>query len=50
MKAGEIISEKNVRSIRPGNGLAPKYFYEIIGKTFNADYKKGTPLNLDFIN
>ncbi len=50
VKAGEIISEKNVRSIRPGNGLAPKYFYEIIGKTFNADYKKGTPLNLDFIN
>ena len=50
VKAGEIISKKNVRSIRPGNGLAPKYFYEIIGKTFNADYKKGTPLNLDFIN
>lgn len=47
VKAGEIISKMNVRSIRPGNGLAPKYFYEIIGKTFNANYKKGTPLNLE---
>jgi len=43
--AGEILSEKNVRSIRPGNGLAPKYYPKILGKKFKNDYKKGTPLN-----
>lgn len=42
--AGEIITAKNVRSIRPGNGLAPKHHNEIIGKRFKEDYKKGTPL------
>lgn len=49
VKAGEIVSEKNVRSIRPGNGLEPKFFNEILGKKFNADYKKGTPLKLNFL-
>jgi len=50
VKEGEIVSKKNVRSIRPGNGLAPKYLNEILGKKFNSDYKKGTPLNWDFIS
>jgi pseudaminic acid synthase len=45
VSAGEILSEKNVRSIRPGNGLAPKYYPKILGKKFKNDYKKGTPLN-----
>jgi len=45
VKAGEILSEKNVRSIRPGTGLAPKYYTEILGKTFKDDYKKGTHLS-----
>lgn len=49
VKAGEIISKKNVRSIRPGNGLAPKYFPDIIGNKFNAIYKKGTPLNWEML-
>jgi len=44
VKAGEIITEKNVRSIRPGYGLHPKYYKEIIGKIFREEYEKGTPL------
>lgn len=49
MKKGEIITEENVRSIRPGFGLHPKYLKDIIGKPVNQDLEKGTPFNLDFI-
>ena len=44
MKAGETITEENVRSIRPGYGLHPKFHKEIIGKRVNCDMKRGTPL------
>ncbi|MBK6951032.1 MAG: pseudaminic acid synthase [Crocinitomicaceae bacterium] len=47
MKAGDIITDKNVRSVRPGFGLHPKYLSELIGKKVKLDLAKGTPLNLD---
>lgn len=50
MKKGEIISEDNVRSIRPGFGLHPKYLKEILGKKVNKDLKKGIPFDLAFID
>jgi pseudaminic acid synthase len=46
VKKGDIISEKNVRSIRPGFGLHPKFLYEILGKKFKDDFLKGTRLTL----
>ncbi len=49
MKAGDVITEQNVRSVRPGYGLAPKFLPEILGKKVNRDLKKGTPMNTDFI-
>ena len=49
VKKGDIISEKNVRSIRPGFGLHPKYLYEILGKKFKDDFLKGTRLTLNKI-
>lgn len=49
MKKGEIITEGNVRSIRPGFGLHPKYLKEILGKKINQDLSKGTPFDLSFI-
>lgn len=49
VKAGEIITEENVRSIRPGFGLHPKYYPEILGKVTNKDLEKGTRFSLDFI-
>ena len=49
MKKGDIITEENVRSIRPGFGLSPKYLKEILGKKVNNDLKKGTPFELNFI-
>lgn len=45
VKEGESITEENVRSIRPGNGLHPKYYNQIIGKKFRKDFKMGTPLS-----
>jgi pseudaminic acid synthase len=47
MKAGDIISEENVRSIRPGFGLHPKYFNVILGKKIKVSIEKGTRLNED---
>lgn len=45
IKKGETFTEENVRSIRPGYGLHPKYLNEVIGKTVKEDLKKGMPLN-----
>ncbi|MBT4935454.1 pseudaminic acid synthase [Candidatus Woesearchaeota archaeon] len=47
---GEIITEENVRSIRPGQGLHPQHLPEILGKTFTQDVTKGTPLNWELVN
>lgn len=49
VKEGEIITDKNVRSIRPGFGLHPKHFEYVMGKKFNSDLEKGTRFSLDFI-
>jgi len=49
VKAGEILTEENVRSIRPGFGMHPKYLFEILGKKFNQDFEKGTPMSLKFV-
>lgn len=44
MKAGDVITEKNMRSIRPGLGLAPKYYDIVMGKRVRIDVKRGTAL------
>lgn len=46
---GDKISEKNVKSIRPGFGLHPKYLNSILGKVVNADLKRGDRFLLDNI-
>jgi N-acetylneuraminate synthase len=46
---GESLTEDNVRSIRPGHGLAPKYYESVIGKTAKKDIAMGTPLSWDII-
>jgi pseudaminic acid synthase len=50
LKAGDIITEKNVRSIRPGFGLHPKHYNEILGKTVNLNLEKGEQFSLNFIS
>ncbi|WP_375239613.1 pseudaminic acid synthase [Aurantibacter sp.] len=49
VKKGDVLTKENVRSIRPGFGMHPMYFSELIGKKFKKDIKRGTPMNLDYI-
>lgn len=46
---GDIITQDNVKSIRPGYGLAPKYLEDIVGKKVKYDIEQGTPVSLDSI-
>ena len=50
VKKGEVISETNIKSVRPSFGLHTKYYSQILGKTFSKNLIKGTPLKLDEIN
>ena len=50
IKKGEIFTENNVRSIRPGYGLPTKFINEILGKKAKSDIKKGTPMNWDLVD
>jgi pseudaminic acid synthase len=49
VKAGDLVTEENIRSVRPAFGLHPKYFNELLGKTFAEDLKKGTALDFSHI-
>jgi pseudaminic acid synthase len=49
LKAGEIFTESNVRSIRPGYGLAPRYYDKVIGAKARQDIQRGTPLSWELI-
>jgi pseudaminic acid synthase len=49
VKEGEAFSADNVRSIRPGFGLHPKHYAEILGKKAKGNFKKGTPFSWDMI-
>lgn len=49
MKSGDVITERNVRSVRPGFGLHPKYLKNILGKKVNRDLEKGTRFAMDFV-
>lgn len=45
IQAGELFTEENVRSIRPGNGLHPRYWDKILGRRASQDINRGTPLS-----
>ena len=44
IKRGEIFSKENIRSIRPGFGMHPKYFKNILGKKAQKNYSRGERL------
>jgi pseudaminic acid synthase len=49
MKVGDTFTAKNLRAIRPGYGLAPKFYDEVIGKKVKRDVARGTALSHDLI-
>jgi pseudaminic acid synthase len=49
MKSGEIFTAANIRSIRPGHGLHPRYLENVIGRHAARDIKRGTPLTWELI-
>lgn len=50
LKAGDSLTLENVRIVRPGLGLPPKYFEVILGKHINKDVLAGTPVQWDLLN
>ncbi|PEO44726.1 pseudaminic acid synthase [Bacillus pseudomycoides] len=49
MKAGDLLTIENIKAIRPGYGLAPKYLPILLGKKVKKDVAKGTPVSWDLI-
>ena len=50
VKKGDEFSAKNVRSIRPGHGLEPRYFNQILGRIAKKNIQRGTPLSWDLVD
>jgi N-acetylneuraminate synthase len=50
MSAGESFSPKNLRIIRPGLGLAPRYYERILGRKVARAVKRGTPVSWDLVS
>ena len=50
LKAGDIITEENVRSVRPGFGLHPKYLAGLLGKRMTRDARKGDRFDLSMVS
>ena len=50
MVAGELLTQKNLRCVRPGMGLPPKYYEIILGRKITRDAKKGTPISWDLVS
>jgi pseudaminic acid synthase len=49
MKAGDVITEQNVRSVRPGYGAAPKHLSEVLGKRVKVDLEKGDRFLVEYV-
>ena len=50
IKAGELLTPDNIRSIRPGIGMHTKHYEEVLGRHAKSDLKKGTPLQWELID
>lgn len=48
VKTGELLTEQNLRCIRPGYGCHPRYYENLLGKTALCDLKRGTPMKLEY--
>jgi N-acetylneuraminate synthase len=49
LRSGEVLTKENLRCIRPGLGLPPKFYETLLGRRVNRDVKKGTPMAWDLV-
>ena len=49
MKAGDVFTKENLRAVRPGFGLPPKYYERLLGRKVNADINRGTPMKWEYL-
>ena len=49
LKAGDVLTADNVRAIRPGLGLAPKYLEQVLGRRAAVNIRRGTPLGWEIV-
>jgi sialic acid synthase SpsE len=49
VEEGETVTGENLRAIRPGMGISPAQYQNLLGKTFNRKLKKGTPMSSEFV-
>ena len=49
LKAGDMLTLENLRCVRPGMGLSPKYYDMLLGRRINRDAKKGTPMKWELM-
>jgi len=49
IKKGDLVTSENMRSVRPGFGMHPKYYSEILGKKYNKDLTKGERINYNIL-
>ncbi len=50
LKKGDVLTPDNVRSVRPGYGMKPKYYFDVLGKSVSCDIEYGTPLKDNMIS
>lgn len=50
LKAGEVITEDAIKSVRPGYGVPPRFYSQVVGSSVTIDVSKNTPVSLDIIN
>jgi N-acetylneuraminate synthase len=49
LKAGDILTRENVRSIRPGLGLPPKHLVDLLGRRVKQNVRRGTALHWELV-
>jgi N-acetylneuraminate synthase len=49
MQAGDLLTPDNVKAIRPGHGLPPKFYSRLLGRAVKAAIKRGTPLSWELL-
>ncbi len=50
LKSGQKLTVDNIKVVRPGFGLAPKFYTQVLGQTINQDLNKGTPLSWELLS